>query len=71
MENYFVINNETGKVELHFEKDTYKDLPDDKKAEIRGAFLWGRNSGCWISRRKEPNLWHPLQVARSLGLEDA
>ena len=71
MENYFVINNETGKLELHFEKDTYKDLPDDKKAEIKGAFLWGRNSGCWISRRKEPNLWYPLQVARSLGLEDA
>ena len=23
--------------------------------EIKSTFLWGRRSGCWISRAKEPN----------------
>jgi len=71
MENYFVVNLETGKLELHFEKETYQELSDDQKKEIKSNFLWGRNSGCWISRAKEPNLYWARRVAVSLGLEDA
>lgn len=70
-ENYFIHNRETGKLELHFEKSAYAALTDAQKAEIKGAFLWGRNSGCWISRCKEPNLYYPRRVALSLGLADA
>lgn len=69
--DYFVVNRETGKLELHFDKATYTALPDEDKKRIKGAFLWGRNSGCWISRCKEPNLYHARQVAESLGLTDA
>ena len=71
MKNYFVVNLETGKLELHFEKETYQELSDDQKKEIKSNFLWGRNSGCWISRAKEPNLYWARRVAVSLGLEDA
>ena len=71
MENYYVVNLETGKLELHFEKETYQALTEDQKKEIKSNFLWGRNSGCWISRAKEPNLSWARRVAVSLGLEDA
>lgn len=69
-DSYFIRNRETGKLELHFDKADYDDLTDDQKREIKGAFLWGRRSGCWISRCKEPNLWHPEKIARALGLAD-
>lgn len=49
-ESYYVRNRETGKLELHFDKADYDGLTDDQKREIKGAFLWGRRSGCWISR---------------------
>lgn len=68
--NYYIINKETGKLELHFDKSTYMALDDAKKKEIKGAFLWGRNSGCWISRCKEPNLYWAKRLAESLGLVD-
>ncbi len=69
--NYFIHNRETGKLELHFEKSAYDALTDEQRADIKGAFLWGRRSGCWISRAKEPNLWHARRIAAGLGLEDA
>lgn len=69
-DSYFVRNRGTGKLELHFDKADYDGLTDDQKREIKGAFLWGRRSGCWISRCKEPNLWHPEKIARALGLAD-
>lgn len=69
--NSFVHNNETGKLELHCDKAFYAALTDAQKQSIKGAFVWGRRSGCWISRCKEPNLWHAEQVAKALELADA
>ena len=69
-DSYFIRNRETGKLELHFVKADYDDLADDQKREIKGAFLWGRRSGCWISRCKEPNLWSAEKIAKALGLAD-
>lgn len=69
-DSYFIRNLETGKLELHFDKADYDDLTDDQKREIKGAFLWGRRSGCWISRCKEPNLWRAEKIAKALGLAD-
>lgn len=68
--DYFVLNRSTEKLELHFDKATYDALTDAQRAEIKSAFVWGRRSGCWISRAKEPNLWHAKRVAESLGLAD-
>ena len=69
--DYFIVNRETGKLELHFDKATYQALDDDVKAEIKSNFLWGRRSGCWISRCKEPNLYSARRVAQKVGLQDA
>ena len=69
--DYFIRNRETGKLELHFDKASYDALTDAQKQDIRSNFLWGRSSGCWISRAKEPNLWHAERVAKGLGLADA
>ena len=69
-DSYFIRNRETGKLELHFDKADYDGLTDAQKREIKSAFLWGRRSGCWISRCKEPNLWRAEQIAKALNLAD-
>ena len=68
--NSFVHNKETGKLELHFDKADYDALSDAQKQSIKSAFLWGRRSGCWISRCKDPNLWSAEKIAKALGLAD-
>ena len=71
MSNYYVRNMETGKIELHFDKDDYMALSNDQKSRIKSNFLFSRGSGAWISRCKFPNLYKPEQVAKELGLENA
>lgn len=73
MENkgYYIVNQETRKLELHFSREEYQALSDEQKSEIKSAFLWGRRSGCWISRAQIPNLWRAERVARAVGLDDA
>lgn len=70
MNCYYIINRETGKLELHFDRAEYAALSDAQKQSIKSAFLWGRSSGCWISRCKEPNLWSAEKIAKALGLAD-
>lgn len=70
MDGYFVQNMETGKIELHFDREDYNALDDAQKSSLKSAFLWGGKSGSWISRRKEPHLSYPRSVAESLGLAD-
>lgn len=67
----YIMNKETGKIELHFDKADYLALPEDKKREIKSNFLFSRAAGAWVSRCKFPNLYRPEQVAKSLGLENA
>lgn len=71
MKDYYILNLETGKLELHFERETYKALPDELKANIKSNFLWSRTAGAWVSRAKEPRLHWALAVAERLGLTDA
>ena len=70
-DDFFILNRDTGKIELHFDKGTYDALSDDQKRKVKSSFLWGRNSGCWISRCKWPNLYTPRRVAAEIGLADA
>lgn len=69
MSNY-IMNMETLKLELHFDKSDYMGLSDDLKREIKSNFLFSRKSGAWISRAKFPNLWRAETVAKKLGLEN-
>ena len=70
MSNYYIRNKETGKLELHFDKETYMSLPDSDKQKIKSNFLFGRKTGAWISRCKFPNLYRAEEVAKALGLEN-
>lgn len=70
-DDYFILNRETGKIELHFDKSTYGALTDAQKGKIKSSFLWGRNSGCWISRCKWPNTGYAARVAEEIGLYNA
>lgn len=66
----YIMNKETGKIELHFDKSDYLSLPENLKAEIKSNFLFSRRSGAWISRCKFPNLYRAEEVAKKLGLSD-
>lgn len=69
-DNYYIRNKETQKLELHFDKDTYMDLPAEKKSVIKSNFLFSRRAGAWVSRCKFPHLYRAEQIAESLGLEN-
>lgn len=68
--NKFLLNKETQKIELHFEKATYQSLSEELKKEIKSAFLWSSKSGAWVSRSTN-NHWRAERVAEKLGLENA
>ena len=70
LENYFIENKETGKIELHFEKEKYISLTAAEKSTIKSNFLFSRYSSAWVSRCKFPNLYRAREVALSLGLTD-
>ena len=67
----YIMNMETQKLELHFDKSDYMGLSDDFKKEIKSNFLFSRKANAWVSRAKFPNLWRAEEVAKKLGLEDA
>lgn len=67
---YYIINRETEKLELHFDKSEYQAFSDDQKSTIKSNFLFSRYGGCWVSRAKIQNLWRAEQVAKSLGAEN-
>lgn len=66
----YLMNKETGKLELYFDKEVYQGLPDSDKSMIKSAFLFSKAKGAWLSRAKFPNLWRAEQVAKKLNLLD-
>lgn len=48
----YIMNMETQKLELYFEKEDYVALPDELKKEIKSNFLFSRKHGAWVSRAK-------------------
>lgn len=64
----YIINKETGKLELHFDKADYLALPEDQKKEIKSNFLFSRRANAWVSRAKFPNLYRAELVAKKLNL---
>lgn len=65
----FILNKETNRIELRFEKSEYMALSDEQKKEIKSYFLWSKASGAWVSRSTKNHYW-PLQIAKKLGFED-
>lgn len=65
----YLMNKETQKLEMYFEKSEYIQLSDNDKQEIKSNFLFSRRSGAWISRAKYPNTYRAEKIAKRLGLE--
>jgi chaperonin cofactor prefoldin len=65
----YLLNKETQKIELHFDKAVYMALSDEQKKEVNSAFLWSGKAGAWVSRSIH-NHYRAVQVAQKLGLEN-
>jgi hypothetical protein len=65
----YILNKETQKLELHFDKAEYMALSDAQKREIKSTFLWSRYAGAWVSRSKN-NHYFAVRIAEKLGLEN-
>jgi hypothetical protein len=64
--NYYKINDE-GKYELYFDYETYKNLNQSDKNDIKRFFLFSRNKSAWISKGK--NGYMAKQIADKYNLE--
>lgn len=70
MDKKYILNRETGKIELHFEKSEYEALPEDKKRILRSNFLFSRRAEAWVSRAKFTNLYSAKHTAEELGFTE-
>ncbi len=70
MNNTYILNRETGKIELHFEKSEYDALTDEQRKNLKSNYLWSRTSQAWVSRAKYPNLYWAKKVAKELGFTE-
>lgn len=70
MTKNYIRNMETGKIELHFSKEEYKAMPEDQKKQLRSSFIFNGRISAWVSRCKEPNLYHTIQTAKALGFTE-
>jgi hypothetical protein len=66
----YLLNKETQKIEMHFEKSEYQALSEEQKKEIKSTFLWSNYSKAWVSRSIHYH-YRAEQIAKKLGLEDA
>lgn len=67
---YYLLNKDTDKIEIYFEKEWYLSLGEYEKAMIKSNFLFSRTGNCWVSRRKFPNIWVTEDVCKRLWLEN-
>ncbi len=67
MRNY-ILNKETRKIELHFDKEEYNNLDNSLKKELRSAYLFSGKRQAWVSRSMN-NHYRAIQVASKLGFE--
>lgn len=66
----YILNKETQKIELHFDKSEYMALSEAQKSEIKSNFLWSRGAGAWVSRSIHYH-YRAEEIAMKLGLENA
>ena len=70
MNKEYVLNLETGKIQLQFTKEEYNNLAAELKQAIKSNFLFSRKQQAWVSRAKEPNLYRALKLCEQLGLTE-
>lgn len=64
----YILNNETGKLVLTFDKSDYSSLPEELKKLVKSNFLFSCQTSSWVSRAKFPNLFSPKLAVEKLGL---
>ncbi|MFB0831531.1 DUF3560 domain-containing protein [Brevibacillus laterosporus] len=65
----YVLNCETRKIELHFEKSDYKVLTEEEKKELKSFYLWSSKASAWVSRSVK-NHYSAIRTAEKLGFSD-
>ncbi|OME55408.1 hypothetical protein BSK59_13090 [Paenibacillus odorifer] len=65
----YILNKETGKIELSFSKEEYKALSDSDQKEMRRYYLFSGSRKAWVSRSKN-NHYMATQIAIKLGFAD-
>lgn len=65
----YILNKETQKIELHFEKSEYQALTEQQKNDLKSAYLWSNYGKCWVSRSKNNHYW-AIKTAEKLGFID-
>ena len=52
---YYLINLETGKLNIFSKKEAFESLSAEQRETIRRYCLWSRPQSCWISKAKSEN----------------
>ncbi|TDX00519.1 DUF3560 domain-containing protein [Dinghuibacter silviterrae] len=66
-DNYYVHNQETGKLNVYTTKAFYDGLADDQKKIFSRFCLWSRVQGCWISKGKAEGCYYLREQIKALG----
>lgn len=69
IQNCYILNKETGKIELHFSKSAYMSLPQETKTKIKRFFLFSRGASAWVSKSVNNHMM-ARSIAKECGLED-
>ena len=69
MTKQFVLNKETQKIELSFEKSDYLSLTEAQKSKLKSNFLWSNSNKSWVSRSKN-NHYSAIATAKELDFAD-
>jgi hypothetical protein len=65
----YILNRETGRIELRFSKEEYQNLPSDQKAELKRFFNFSRYASAWVSKSKNDH-YSAIRTAKNLGFSD-
>lgn len=65
---YYLVNLETGKMEIYFDKASYLALPEDLRKAVKSYFLFSRSKGAWVSKGQADS-YMPQEIIKRLGFE--
>lgn len=69
MNKEYILNRETGRIELHFTKEEFQTLSDNLKAELKRFYNFSRYAQAWVSKSKN-NHFSAIRIAEKLGFVD-
>lgn len=70
LQNYYVKNLESGKLNVFTTKPYYDQLPDDQKKAIKNFCLWSKKMECWVSKGKAENCLYLISKLKELQFEN-